>query len=131
MRSSLRTAGLAATLIGAIASVALLVYVGNRRGSNEAQPIVMALIGIWVVSPFVILLAASALSKGWSPLTRTTLYITMIVITVLSMIVYTLAATGPIRAKPAAPFVGIPPVSWVLIAASLAIAALVSRKRNT
>ena len=124
-----RKTGVAATVIGAIASVALLVYVGTRAGSNKTQPVVMILIAIWVLSPFVILLAAKSLSKSWSDTTRAALYAMMIVIPVISLIVYVWAATGPLRPKAAAPFVGTPPVSWLLITLVLSFAAFIGRRR--
>jgi len=102
--------GLTAMVIGAIASVALLFHVGMHGGSNRSQPVVMVLIGIWVLSPFVLLFAANAIAPSRA------LYVVMIVIAVLSIAVYLWAATGPGRPKPAAPFVGIPPLSWLLIA---------------
>lgn len=130
MRSRLRTAGLAATVLGAIASVALLVYVGNRGGSNKAQPVVMVLIATWVLSPYVILFAADALAKTWSDMTRSTLYGMMILVTVISLAVYISAATGPIKPKPAAPFVATPVLSWVLILIALSLASFIARRRQ-
>ena len=102
--------GLAATASGAVGSVALLCYVGMRSGSNSAQPVVMILIGIWVLSPFVILWALNAFAPS------RLLHAMMIVIAGASIAVYAWAAAGPGRPKPAAPFVGMPPVSWLLIA---------------
>ena len=129
MRSGLRTAGIIATVIGAIASVAMLVYVGNRIGSNGVQPVVMILIGIWVLSPYVLLMAGNGLSKKWSDLSRTTLYWMMIVVAVISLVVYIPIGLGPIRSKPAAPFVGIPPLQWILIVAALFVAARISKRK--
>ena len=125
-----RKTGIAATVIGAIGSVALLFYAGTRGGSNKTQPVVMILIAIWVLSPFVILLAADALSKSWSDVTRSALYAMMIVIPVISLIVYVLMATGPVRPKAAAPFVATPPVSWLLILIALSIGSLLGRRRQ-
>ena len=120
----MRRLGLAATAIGAIASVALLFYVGMRRGSNAAQPVVMILIGIWVLSPFLILYALNRIAPSKA------LSVTMIMVPVISLTVYLWGAMGPIRSKPAAPFVVIPPVSWILIAISLVIARLAGKRSS-
>ncbi len=129
MRSRMRTVGLGSIVIGAIASVALLLYVGSRGGSNKTQPVVMVMIAIWVLSPYVILFALDALSESWSDMTRSTIYGMMIFITVISLAAYIFAATGPLKPKPAAPFVAIPPLSWLLIAIAIAFASFISRRR--
>ena len=127
---TLQRSGLASNVIGAIVSVASLVYVGTRFGSNKAQPVVMILIGIWVLSPFVVLFALHRISSGWSSSTRVTLYGLMLTVTAISLIVYLSAAAGPVKSKPAAPFVAVPPAAWVLIAISLAIAAIAGRRKG-
>ena len=90
----------------------------------------MILMAIWVLSPYVMLFAGNALSKSWSDLSRATLYWMMIVVAVISLAVYIPFGTGPIRPKPAAPFVGIPPLQWILIIAALLIAAGMSRRKS-
>ena len=130
MRSGPRTAGLAAAVIGAIVSVAMLVHVGTRSGSNKAQPVVMILMAIWVSSPYVLLVAGKAFSKSWSDLSRATLYWMMIVVAVISLAVYIPFGTGPVGPKPAAPFVAIPPLQWILIVVALLIAAGTSRRKS-
>jgi hypothetical protein len=126
----LRTLGLAATVIGVLVSVALLVYVGSRAGSNKTQPVVMLLIAIWVVSPWVILLALDAISKSWSDMTRSTIYGMMIFTTVISLAVYLYSAMGPVKPKAAAPFVAIPPLCWLLSAIAIAFASFIARRRT-
>lgn len=127
---TLQGSGLVSNVIGAIVSVAALAYVGTRSGSNGAQPVVMILIAIWVLSPCIVLFALHRISSRWSATTRTTLYSMMLVVAVLSLVVYLSAAGGPVRAKPAAPFVAIPPVEWALIAISLVIAAFAGRRKG-
>ena len=122
--------GLVATVIGAIVSVASLFYVGARGGNNIAQPVVMILIGLWVVSPFVILFLLHKLSASWSSTSRTTLYRLMLLIAVVSLVVYLSVAIGPPRAKAAPPFVVVPPISWLIIAISLSVAAIAGRRRT-
>jgi hypothetical protein len=90
----------------------------------------MVLIAIWVVSPFVLLFVLHRLSANWAERTRAVLYGMMPIIAALSLIVYLVAAAGPVRPKPAAPFVGLPPVLWLLIALTLTLTALVSRSKR-
>ncbi len=125
---TLQRSCLASNVIGAIISTASLVYVGTRLGSNAAQPVVMILIGMWVLSPFVLLFVLHRISPGWSSVTRTTLYYLMLAVTAISLIIYLSAAAGPVKPKPAAPFVATPPAAWILITISLAVAALLSRR---
>ena len=127
---TLQRSGLASNVIGAIVSVAALAYVGMRSGSNGAQPVVMILIAIWVLSPFVILFALHRISSSWSSTTRAALYSMMLVVSVISMVVYLYAAVGPVRPKPAAPFVAVHPVAWALITISLVIAAFAGRRTD-
>jgi hypothetical protein len=130
MRSGLRTFAIAAAVIGAIASVAMLVYVGNRTESNRAQPVVMVLIAVWVLSPYVLLVAGNALSKSWSALSHTILYWTMVAVAMTSLFAYIPAGMGPVKPKPAAPFVATPPLQWILIAVALLVAARLSRRKS-
>lgn len=127
---TLQRSGLASNVIGAIVSVAALAYVGMRSGSNGAQPVVMILIAMWVLSPFVILFALHRISPGWSATTRTTLYSLMLVVAVISLVVYLSATGGPVRPKPAAPFVAVPPVEWALITISLVMGAFAGRRKG-
>ena len=130
MRSGLRTFAAAAAVIGAIASVVMLVYVGNRTASNRAQPVVMVLIAIWVLSPYVLLVAGNALSKSWSQLSHNILYWTMVAVAMTSLFAYIPAGMGPIRPKPAAPFVLTPPLQWILIVVALLVAARTGRRKS-
>jgi uncharacterized membrane protein len=126
---TLQRSALVSNGIGAIVSVASLGYVGARFGSNAAQPVVMILIAIWVISPFVILFALHRLSASWSSAARTTLYSLMLIVTVISLAVYLSQAAGPVKPKPAAPFVALPPAAWLLIAISLGVGAVMGRRR--
>lgn len=127
---TLQRSGLASIVIGAIVSVVSLAVVGTRSGSNAAQPVVMILIAIWVLSPFVILFALHRISAGWSMTTRTTLYSMMLLVTAVSLIVYLSAVARADGPKPAAPFVAVPPVCWLLIAISLGVAAVMGRRKG-
>jgi len=80
---------------------------------------------IWVLSPFMAVLLADVVSKGWPILTRAALYSVMLVLTLGSLAIYGDAALRP-RAKAAFVYVVVPPASWLLIAIVLPIAALIS-----
>ena len=119
----LRAAGRAITVAGAIAAVGLTLWVG-RGGSSL---LLMVLFVGWVLGPFVGLLVAHSMSSRWSPLTRTTLYIVMLVVAVASVAVYADVAVRP-RAQPAFMFLVVPLGSWLPILIAIPVAALVSRR---
>ncbi|HUE24409.1 MAG TPA: hypothetical protein VMQ86_22190 [Bryobacteraceae bacterium] len=86
----------------------------------------MVLFAVWVLSPFMALVAAGAVSKRWPVLTRAALYTLTLVLTLGSWAIYGYVALGPPRAKTAAVFVVVPPASWLLIAIVVPVAALLS-----
>jgi hypothetical protein len=73
---------------------------------------------------------AHVVSKRWSVLTRSTLYSLMLVLTVTSLAIYTDAVVRPPRALAAFVFIVVPPISWLLAAVALSIAALISSRRS-
>ena len=120
----LRAVAIIVAVVGAVGSVALTLYVGRHNPSR----ILLSLFVIWVLSPFVALVCASAVSKRWPVLTRATLYGVMLVLTLGSLAIYGDVAFGPARATPAFAFLVVPLVSWLFIAVALAVAALISRR---
>src|SRR6266446_2284751 len=118
----LRGVAMIVVLAGAGVSVALILRVGHRNNSR----VLIALFGIWVLSPSVALLWANLVSKCWPVLTRTTLYSLMLILTLGSLAIYANVAFGPPRAKPAFEFLVVPLVSWLLIAIVVPIAAMIS-----
>jgi len=122
----LRAAALIALLVGAVGSVGLMLHAGRRKDSPR---LLLALFAIWVLAPFVALALANIVSKGWSVITRATLYRVMMVLT-LGHWPYTemLHWDRSPRAKTAFVFVVVPPASWLLIATVVSIAALISRR---
>jgi hypothetical protein len=80
-----------AVLVGAGGSIGLMLRVGHRNNSR----ILLVLFGIWVLSPFMAIVLANLVSKRWSVLTRTTLYIVMLVVTLGSLAIYADVAFGP------------------------------------
>ena len=116
----LRAAALIAVVAGAVGSVGLMLQAGH-------PPLFLrVLFAIWVLSPFALLALVETVSKRWSVLTRAALYVVMLVITLGSLVIYSVVAFGPHRAQPAFAFVLVPPASWLLTAIVLPIAALIS-----
>jgi hypothetical protein len=120
----LRAVAIIAAVAGAMGSVALTLHIGRHNASR----ILLSLFVIWVLSPFVVLVFASAVSKYWPVLTRATLYSVALVLTLGSLAVYGDVAFGPARATPAFAFLVVPVVSWLLIAVALPVAAFISRR---
>ena len=122
----LRAVAMISVLTGAGGSVGLMLRVGHRNNSR----ILLALFAIWVLSPFVALVFANIASKGWSVITRATLYSVMLVLTLGSLAIYGDVALAPLTAKTVPVFVIVPPASWLLIAIVVPIAVLISRSRS-
>jgi hypothetical protein len=118
----LRVAALIAVLAGAVGSVGLTL----RAGQRSDERILVVLIAIWVLSLFLALALANAVSKRWSGLTRATLYGLTLVLTLGSLAVYINDALRPPRAQAAFVFVAVPLASWLLIAVVVPAAALIS-----
>jgi len=118
-------AALIAVLVGAVGSTGLMLYVGRRNDSR----ILMVLFALWVLSPFMVLILASVVSKRSSALTRATLYSATLVLTLGSLLIYGAVSLGPPRTKTAFVFVVVPPASWLLIAIAVSIAAFISGRK--
>ena len=121
----LRLTALIALLVGAVGSVGLTLHAGR----HNASWILLILFATWVLSPFMGLVLANVVSESWSVVTRAALHGLMLVVAVGSLAIYADVALGPPRAKTAAVFVVVPPASWLLIAITLPVAALLSRRR--
>jgi len=89
----------------------------------------MVLFALWVLSPFMVLILASVVSKRSSALTRATLYSATLVLTLGSLLIYGAVSLGPPRTKTAFVFVVVPPASWLLIAIAVSIAAFISGRK--
>ena len=125
MFSILRMAFFIAIVAGTVGSIALML-----RTSPNMPVLNIVLIGLWVISPFVLLALCDALATRWPLLHRPTIHVLALVLVVVALSVYQSVAFGPPRPKAATLFVLIPPISWLVIATGLGAAALVSRKRR-
>jgi hypothetical protein len=121
----LRAAGLIALFVGPAGSVAFFFY-----ASQHPPLLLIVLFLIWILSPFAVLGAAHLISKRWSNLTRTMLYVVMLVVALGTLAVYGDDAMARRTAHAAAVYVIVAPASWLLIAIALSIAAIISRRRS-
>jgi hypothetical protein len=112
-----------ATVVAAIGSVALLLYIGRRNKSI----VLMVLFSIWVLAPFVgsLLLNALIAKRGAAP--RTALQVAMLILAVASLALYGDTVLRPPVSQPVFRFVLLPVVSCVLIIVVVATAVFVSR----
>jgi hypothetical protein len=107
-----RAMSLGIVVAGALGSLDLTL----KAGYNNKSFLLVALFVAWVESPFIACLAANIASTGWSLLARGTLYSLMILITIASLIGYS-GVLNSHPAKPAAVFLILPLLSWILMVA--------------
>ena len=122
----LRAAALAAVLAGAVGSEGLMLHAGRRNNSR----ILLALFTLWVLSPFMALVLAEVVSKGWPRRVRVALHSAMLVVSLGCLGIYGDVALGPPRAKQASAFVVAPPACWLLIVIVVTIAAVISGRQS-
>jgi hypothetical protein len=118
----LHRVALAAVVVGAGGSLGLTLWVGRRNPSR----LLIVLFAIWVLSPFMALLWANIVSKRWPVITRVTLHIVILVVTLSSLALYGDVVLRPPRSTPASRFLLVPLGSWLLMAIVVPIAALIS-----
>lgn len=123
MKIVLRRAALIAVALGAMGSAGFLLRAGQRTSL-----FLLSIMLIWVLAPYMALAAAEAISRRWAFVTRTTLHIVMLVVTLGSLAVYIGDAVRPRQTQAAFVFVVVPIASWLTMAIMISIAALVSRR---
>jgi hypothetical protein len=122
----LRSVALIAVLAGAAGSLLLMLRVGRFNHSW----ILLVLFTVWVLSPFVLLIAAHRLSKHWSPATQIALYCAMVLLSIASLAIYNQPSWRPKGAGAAFVFVAVAPASWLLTAIVVPLSAKLARRRN-
>ena len=120
-----RIAALIVLCVGAIASVGFTLQTGHRNKSI----LLMGLFVAWVLSPFVALAWANAVSRHWTGLTRAALNAVTFLLPVISAAIYGTVALGAPRAKPAFLFLVVPLASWFLVAMTVPLGMFVSGRR--
>ena len=116
---SLRAGALIAGAAGAVGSVGLTLYAGRHNDSR----LLVALFGIWVLSPFIAVVIAS---RRWWAFARRPLYGVSLILTPSSLAMYLHPAWRPPGSGPAFVFLVVPLASWFLLTIVVLIAALVS-----
>jgi 2-C-methyl-D-erythritol 4-phosphate cytidylyltransferase len=76
----------------------------------------------WVLSPFLVLLVAAMFASRWPAGKRAKLYVLMLVLSLVTVLIYTVDAFTP-HAKAAVVFVVVPPASWLVMAIAAGLAA--------
>src|SRR5258708_23956171 len=104
-------ASLIVVFAGGGGSLVFLLGAGRRT-----PPLLLLLFVLWVMSPFIALAWATLASKRWSVVTRSTLYILTLVLTLGSLAIYGAVTMGIARAKPAAVVLLLPLPSSLLTA---------------
>jgi hypothetical protein len=113
-------------IVGAILSLGLMVFAA-RHGTPRLLVIVMA---GWVASPFLLAGIAYARSNRWPEPVRRALQRVMIAVAIGSVAVYALDSAHHLGGKPAAMFVLLPPVSWLLGLLVVGVAAVRTRTKR-
>ena len=108
--SSFRSIAFFIILAGAGASLDFVLHTGAKNHSI----FLVLLFVVWVLSPFVGLLAANAMSIRWPSRNRVLFYVLVLLISVGSVACYSGALKFP-GARPAFVFLAIPLISWLLI----------------
>jgi len=122
--NALRAMARLAVVAGAIGAVALMLYVGRRQQHYW----LLIMFVVWDVAPFLALGFADLYTARWSAAARTTLYIVTLVVTVISLGVYLDVIIHP-RPQPAAPFLIMPVVAWLIMLTAVPMAAYMSGER--
>ena len=115
--SLLRIVALVAAFGGIIGSISFVLY----NGRHNKSILLIALFVAWVLSPFIGLLIADKDSKGWTDIARKTLYIIMLVLSMVSLLSYS-GVLSPAGTKTAFVFLITPLISWVVISILVLIA---------
>jgi hypothetical protein len=100
-----------------------------RAGRHNPSRLLMAGMAVWVLSPFLILASAHAVSSRWRPFGRVPLYWLTVALCLGSLSVYVHDAFRP-ASKGAFVFVLLPPVSWLLIAIVLGLSAFLHGRQS-
>lgn len=124
MLDRLRSTAQVAAVVGAVGSLALMLYAGR---ANQ-HIFVTVLFVFWVLAPFVALAWVDRMSVRWSVVTRTALHWMTLVITAGSLAIYVHRVLRPPRTTGAFVFVAVPVASCLLAAIAVAVAALLSRR---
>ena len=104
-----RSLALGVATAGALGSLAFTL----QAGGNNVSVILVLLFSVWVLSPYILLIIFCVRSGNWSARARISLYVIMILISLISLLFYggLIFFSG---AKPAFVFLVIPLISWIV-----------------
>jgi len=123
--NALRALARLAVVVGAIGASVLMLYVGRR---NQHYWLLVMFV-VWDVAPFLALGFADLYAARWSAATRATLYVVTLLVAVVSLGVYLDVIVRP-RPQPAAPFLIVPVVAWLIMLTAVPMAAYMSAKQS-
>lgn len=109
---SRRTGALICLLLGAVVSLARMFWVGR----HNASLILVILFTVWVASPFVGMALVYRRSSRWPIVRQRITYNQICFISIGSAVIYLASVNLTQASRPAAPFVAVPVVSWLLMA---------------
>jgi len=122
--SLLSTAAQVVTVVGGIVSVGLLLYLGRRNKSI----VLRILFSIWVLAPFLLSLLLNLLvAKRAALITQKTLQVTMLIVSLISLVLYSDTVLRPPVSQPVARVVALPVISSIVIILVVGAAILISR----
>jgi hypothetical protein len=119
----LRTLARIVLVVGALGSLGLML-----RAARHTPRVLLALFVLWVLLPFAVLLWGTIVSTRWPALTRATLYAAAVAVTAGSLTLYGLVHR-PAGTANAFMYVVVPPLSLAVLALTVALAALKTRRR--
>ncbi len=122
----MRTVGLIAVVVGAAGSVTMMLRTGSRNPSS----VLMLMFAVWVLSPFVALALADAVSARWSATTRTAIHVMMLLLAAATLAAYAGLLAMPAGSKPAFPYLIVPLASWLLLGMIVPFVVFTSRRRK-
>jgi hypothetical protein len=125
MKSPVRRVTFVVMLIGALVSLGLTF----RAGRNNHSLLLIMLFGIWVFTPFMGLVVAYILSNRWSAFTRKVLYLLAMVLTLVSLFIYS-GTWIPTHVKPGFVFLVFPLLSWIILAVVIPLTASRFKKQT-
>lgn len=124
-----------ATMLRRFRLPALLLVVGGAAASlalmfrTAHPPTVLAVMFIgWVTSPFAAIAAGLLLAPRWPRWPSRPLYVMAVIVTAGALAAYSHLIPMPAGSRPAAVFLIVPFVSWLLLLAGLALAAVLTRR---
>jgi hypothetical protein len=114
------------TAVGAVLSLAMLLNAG-RHGTPL---LVLILMAVWVLSPFLFLFVATAMSAQWPAQAARVLRRVTVVVSLGSVALYAADTLNHLAGRPAAVYVMVPPIMWLVGVIIVGVALLRTRTKR-